>query len=538
MTTSTLTRNRLFDTWIPLREYASTTTTTTTTVSTHGHPEKGGRKLLSTRLSQFLVCPLFPLDKPKHALAIPEEVWRHVLEYLPLDAQREMNLRMVLVCRAFKDITLPLLYGQASINTTTSLQLLRDTLVNADLRWDHLRRIPYSTPGRWIVSLDISNLSLPTLAADTALSQMFPLAPLLEEVILNPLGSGMLSRRALKTLRDASSRLQVLKGLGVSSGDVERDQEIVNLLHVSSALEVLELVGGGFGDPDDETTPAGVLTTNLPPTRVGDHTIFLPHLHSLSVIAIPDSLVAAALYSATLPSLRTLNLTSYHSTPVDDQVLAAQALGIATTPTGGPGLIGGFPGPQSSLSSETSSSTAMFLETHGKHLASLTVRAPPDWPPLPFTPPTDILRSCPRLRDLAFVDGKSGYGSAAAGFEAERLLRFDMPEQPHPLQSITISRPEDALLSSLESALRPHKAPASTGSRRIPSSSSSPIANTRSTSLLPELMTVSFVSARWMKSSYSSGALNAGTSGGMRRWRACLRRFGVRVLDMDGRCEA
>lgn len=96
-----LVQNRLFDAWIPLREHAPTTITTTCVIAQR-HSRKDGRKFLSTRLSKFLVCPLFPLDRPKHALAIPEEVWRRVLEYLPLDAQREMNLRMVLVCRAFK----------------------------------------------------------------------------------------------------------------------------------------------------------------------------------------------------------------------------------------------------------------------------------------------------------------------------------------------------------------------------------------------------------------------------------------------------
>ncbi|KAG8993613.1 hypothetical protein FRB94_010526 [Tulasnella sp. JGI-2019a] len=528
-----LTQHRLFDAWIPLRDQPTTPSATTTIA--YGHSKKEGRKLLNTRLSRFLVCPLLPLDKPKHALAIPEEVWRRVLEYLPNNAQREMNLRMVLVCKAFKDITLPLLYCRVSINTTASLQLLRNTLADADLRWDHLRRIPYSTPGRWLISLDVSSLAVPTLVADTALTQLFLLAPLLEEVTLNPIGAGMLSRRALRSLLDANSRLRVLKGLGVCYGDAERDQEILNLLYVSSALEVLELVGSGFGDvDDDEIVPIDVPAVDIEPMDRHDIHLHLPALRSLSVIAIPDSPVAAALYSASLPSLRNLVLTSYHTHPVDDQVLAAQALGIATTPTGGPGLVGGFPGPQPTPSS--SSSTSIFLDAHGAQLTNLTLKAPPDWPPLPFTPPTTILSTCPRLHDLALVDGKSGHGSSAAGFEAERLLRFDMPDKPHPLQFVTISRPDDTLLSSLEAGLRPHKAP----SPRRPSlsSSSSPIANTRSTSLLPNLGMIRFTSVRWMKSTYSAGALNAGTSGGMRRWRACLRRFGVRVLDMDGRSEA
>lgn len=59
-----------------------------------------GRILLHTRLTQFLICPLLPLDQPKHALAIPEEIWRQVFRYVCPESRQ--GLLLASVCQAFK----------------------------------------------------------------------------------------------------------------------------------------------------------------------------------------------------------------------------------------------------------------------------------------------------------------------------------------------------------------------------------------------------------------------------------------------------
>lgn len=446
-------------------------------------------------------------------------------------------------------IILPLIYARPAISTPTSLFLITNTLLEADSRWDHLRRIPYSTPGRWIVTLDLSRLSCSypsKLAVDTALTQLFPLVPLLEELILNPIGSGLLSRRALRSLRDVNSmrgntrgRLRVLKGLAVvdrSDGEGERD--ILKFLAAMCELEELDITGTGFGESDvDGELPEMLSPVTSVSLLPGSSILSLPRLHTLGLLALPLSPIPTALCSIPLPSLRSLTLTSYHGTPLDDQALAAQALGIPT-PDGGPGFIGGFAGPQAT-SNRLANLTATFLEAHGGELTQLTLLASSDWPPVAFMPPATLLVMCPKLVNLSLLGGKMEQASHTI-----TSLRLTPPSARHPLRSVSLNRPDDALLKSLEACLRAKadspisQTPYRSSSRLVRSSSSSPIANTRSSSLLPHLTTVQFLSVRWLKSLYSSGALNTGTSGGMRRWRASLRLFGVKVFDMDGNCEA
>jgi len=196
-------------------------------------------------------------------------------------------------------------------------------------------------------------------------------------------------------------------------------------------------------------------------------------------------------------------------------------LGLPTQ-TGGPALVGGFPGPQNILPQSLELNfTSTFLQTHGSNLSRLTLLSAPDWPPVQFTPPKDLLVSCPILRDLALISQKH------SGSITSISLSLDPPVKPHPLRRVSLARPNEELLSSLESALR-----FNVTSSSVTPLGRSPIANTRQTSLLPSLSLVKFTSVRWLKLN-SDVALRAGTSGGMRQWRTVLRRYGVLVLDMD-----
>ncbi|KAG8901631.1 hypothetical protein FRB99_005191 [Tulasnella sp. 403] len=455
-------------------------------------------------------------------------------------------------------------YGHPTLTTQYALTSFRDTLTAADARWDELRRIPYSTPGRWVISLDISTITTPTtkarLAIDTALTQIFPVTPFLAELSLHP--TNILSRRALKSLKESCGmRLRSIKGLGIRDVDpflsaTAREDPVTDLLTCTPNLEVLHVVGQGFADIDDEQPDQQTTTTGTPPVL----SLSLEHLHELSLIATPISQVFITLLDTPLPALRSLTLTSYHSEAVDEQILAAQALGLPV-PDGGPGLIGGFPGPQPTFpipatnngtnDPSTPSFTSLFLKTHGQGLHKLTLVSAPDWPPMPFTPPRDLLITSPHLFHLFLIMEKN------TGSLGSPQLHLDAPPKPHPLRTISLTRPNEALLSSLEVALRttvtPPKQPMATTAAnqngltlaqalratgpstiylRGGSRLASPIANTRQTSLFPSLSTVKFTSVRWLKLT-SRGALNAGTSGGMRQWKSVLRRYGVRVLDMD-----
>lgn len=298
----------------------------------------------------------------------------------------------------------------------------------------------------------------------------------------------------------------------------------VTQLLTCTNLQKLEVVGGGVEDMDEPQSPE-VATKDIPGTI--PHT--LPQLRSLSLIAVtPHSPVFGVLLESSLPNLTKLVITSYHSEEIDEQVAAAQALGLPV-PDGGPGLVGGFPGPQQAApptdAFPLTTVTSLFLQRHGHSLRYLTLLSAPDWPPIPFVPPKDLLITCPNLVHLTLSNEKHGGSFGAPS------LKLDFPERPHPLTTITLSRPNETLLNSLDGMLRTNVTkPASPTNGRA--TIRSPIANTRQTSFLPHLSLVKFTSVRWLKLA-SRGALNTGTSGGMRQWKGVLRRYGVRVLDME-----
>src|SRR5258708_22308370 len=114
----------------------------------------------------------------------------------------------------------PILYFHIKLRRLTSLEILHNVLQSSDQQWDSLRRIPYSTPGRWIQSLDFTGIadSLTTRATklhtDTLLSDLFRFTPLLSSLALHPKIN--LSRRAMTAIAEGcGARLEVLKGLFV-----------------------------------------------------------------------------------------------------------------------------------------------------------------------------------------------------------------------------------------------------------------------------------------------------------------------------------
>ncbi|KAG8981307.1 hypothetical protein FRB90_007349 [Tulasnella sp. 427] len=519
-----------------------------------------GRVLLNMRNALLLICPLLPTKRPTHALSIPEEVWRQILEVVLGDIQllkqslagTEASLfvagaDLLSVCKAFKAALGPILYANPTISSQTSLLALRDTLVKADMHWDAIRRIPYSTPGRWITSLDVSSLSPSVLksrvATDTALTQLFHLTPLLTHLKLHP--KLVLSRRALKSLQEScGARLRSIKSLGVPDAESFKAaaatafvmaDPVTELLTWTPELQALEVVGGGIGDFEDDEAAEEEHDDEADDASEPRQLLSLPKLQRLSLIAIPRSPVFLALLKASLPSLVDLTLTSYRAEEVDEQVLAAQALGLPVDGQGGPGWVGGFPGPQLlPIPISSSASTSLFLQNHGEGLTKLTLLRAPDWPPIPFAPPRELLTTSPNLKFLHFINEKH------SGNLESPSIRLDPPLKPHPLTDLTLSRPNDDLLPSLEAILRKSSSnsnqnqstPVSGSPPRI-TFSRSPIANTRETSLLPHLATVHFTSVRWLKLA-SRGAQNTGTNAGMKQWKAALRRYGVKVVDMDG----
>lgn len=261
----------------------------------------------------------------------------------------------------------------------------------ADQKWDSIRRIPYSTPGRWVQSLDLSRLQFvgqaQALALDSALTNLFPLVPFLSRLSINP--SFVISRRALNALadKDGTEYLCNLEGLSyvLPLSRQTDDDPFVRLLRRCPSLEVLELIGQGPAPAELEFS-----FENGPELSEPFSPLNLPNLHMLSVLSMHSSPLLLALLNSPLPSLKKLTITPYHDIP--------------------------YP----------ASMTSRFIELHGRHLRSLNLLTLRFWPThLRPSPPT-LLPSCPSLYHLSL----------------ETPLTALVLNENHPLEILSIPRPD------------------------------------------------------------------------------------------------
>ncbi|KAI0040277.1 hypothetical protein FA95DRAFT_1599491 [Auriscalpium vulgare] len=422
--------------------------------------------------SSFLLLPLLPKRAPLKEL--PSEVWSKVLAYVVHNedddklegehkrTQLRARWNILLVCKTWRDVALPLLYFNVTIFTASALQAFVAHLNTSDQRWDSIRRIPYSTPGRWVQGLDVSAIA-PTSAAgtndvDALLTRLFPLLPFLTRLLLMP--QLLLSNRALHSLRskDGIERLKALRGLlrpvpkDLESA-MEPDDPLLELLRASSSLEQFEVVSPDNVPPDlpREAQPAGgdedrpALPVVLP--------LRLPSLKFIALLAVPVSPLFTTLLRTPLPALRHAMVTPYDDSP-------------------------------------TSSFTS-FLAVHGAGLSTLHVNTPKHWPTVDHPPAWPLLQASPELKHLV-VD-----------YPLPTLVV--PPGTTHPLQALTIPRPNQRFLRELE-ALLPR---------------------------LPKLAVVRAKNVRWLRRGVSGKALEAGVQGEMRDWRRRLGRKGVRLVDGD-----
>ena len=234
-------------------------------------------------------------------------------------------------------------------------------LQEADQKWDSIRRIPYSAPGRWIQTLDMESLHClspeDAFRVDEVLNRLFPLVPSLTRLILNPRTT--FSRRVFSafTYRDGIHNIRVLNGFQVPSSPQADGDSFVELLRACTRLEELEIVGTGI-DISDMSSELE-LPNEPPPTF---HPLHLPFLRKLAALSMPSSPVLFALLHSPLPALRHLTLTPYDE------------LSVPTT------LI------------------PRFLTAHGGDVTSLHLYTVKQWPTTRFPTPPTLLETCPRLR--------------------------------------------------------------------------------------------------------------------------------------------
>ncbi|KAI0320303.1 hypothetical protein OF83DRAFT_1214572 [Amylostereum chailletii] len=442
------------------------TTTETRTILLRPRP-------LARNPGSFTLLPLLPLRPPPKVL--PSEIWSHVLSFVVQDDDVELERlevedrrrvlrwrwKMLFVCKTWLDDVRPLLYASVHIFTLSSLDKFVTQLHHSEQHWDSIRRIPYSTPGRWVQAIDVSEVrsTIPAAAnsIDRLLTTLFPLLPFLENLTLSR--ELTLSKSATRSLRhkDGTERLRTLKGLRVSPhipefslGTPSVDDPTIELLQRCEQLQQLEVSNDVVVGPDQQTDldPDDLLSAF--PTAPA---LNLPRLQFLFIHVLYPSSVLSALLNTPLPALRHLMIT-----PFDD-------------------------GPNPAL--------ADFLSVHGAHLSTLHLATPKHWP-ITVQPRTlNVLRHCPHLKHLS-ID-----------YPLPTLIL--PPGMNHPLQVLTIPRPNTRFLQELER-------------------------------LLPRLAGLSVVRARnvrWLKSGMSGKALEAGVQGEMRDWRKRLARRGVRLVDGD-----
>lgn len=377
----------------------------------------------------------------------------------------------------------------------STLQKFVAHLSSSDQRWDSIRRIPYSTPGRWVQMLDLSEIVLvhskEMLSVDSSLIRLFPLLPFLTSLYLVP--EILLSNRVLAALqcKDGIGELRSLKGvtLSVPIGNAPvqplapSPDAVVRLLGNCPHMEQLEIACTDANSPELESVVDLDLrsfrdeaeVTVLPPP------LHVPNLRCLCLSSVPTDSLFLTLVHTPLPALRHLVIA-----PRGDR--------------------------------HTSQLSAL-LAAHGRSLISLRINTPRylstsigDAPPPP-PPPPPVLTCCPELHYLALdqqllpvlellepaQDGGGGDGSGSGSGSPH--------PQPHPLRVLTIARPNARFLREVE-ALLPR---------------------------LPSLRVVRARAVRWLRAGVSGKALEAGVQGEMHEWRRRFARRGVRLVDGDWR---
>ncbi|KAH7105117.1 hypothetical protein BKA62DRAFT_691724 [Auriculariales sp. MPI-PUGE-AT-0066] len=369
---------------------------------------------------KLLLVPLLPDSPPK--ITLPREIWERVLAHAVRGAYEVGHLKDPLprsqwcaelgtVCKTFSLIMPPLLFAHPVINSVPMLQALAAKAMDGDARWDNLHRIEYSTPGRWICSLDMANMSVADderLLFDSLLRLLIPLLPFLSSIHLN--SRIRLSRGAYASL--PRSRLRVFTGavfdaphLGPTApaGAVDSvrtmyrslQDPLVTFLRSCTALEELELVPPTKDDDESDEEdifpiPDGAEQENHDPLE-------MPQLRRLALLLKPDSPLVRLLARSCLPNLHHL-------------VLHAE---VATSTT--------------------------FLETHGTSLSALALFVPPKTVVPGY--PTHPLTSCPSLRHLILPS-------------SDISLHLE-GRQTHPLVTLSVPKPAAHLLTTLESGCFP-----------------------------------------------------------------------------------
>ncbi|KAG6851335.1 hypothetical protein H0H93_005733 [Arthromyces matolae] len=347
--------------------------------------------ILGPRSGKLLLLPL--LASTSSLKALPSEIWSEIVAYVLL-VQGTNGAGKLL-----REIALPLVYATVDLATILSLQRFQKQLHLAEQKWDSIRRIPYSTPGRWVQSLNLSELTCTGPAEafqiDSLLTSLFPLVPFLAHLSLNH--SVTLSRWAIASLGDRAEAVNIrsLQGINYKPSNSWQNDPFIGLLRNCVNLIELEMVWQGF-EPVEMDTDGG----DLPPNSF--QALHLPKLKTLSLLSMFNSPLMMAMLFSPLPCLRKLMLT-----PHDDIQYPVSLV-------------------------------SRFIQVHGKELQSLLLVTPKTLLTRLHPSPSTLLETSPHLRHLSLENP---------------VPPLILTTRSHPLQIISIPRPNPDLWQTLQAIL-------------------------------------------------------------------------------------
>ncbi|KAJ7664947.1 hypothetical protein B0H17DRAFT_1162725 [Mycena rosella] len=290
--------------------------------------------------SFFLVSLLPP---PKPVPALPSEIWSEIFEAAAVQAGFPALWSLLTVCKLFKELALPLLYARVEMSKIPTLERFAERLHSADQRWDSLCRIPWSTPGRWVQSLDLSRVEFvgrsQALLLDSLLVQLFPVV------------------HFLHGYRREAVNIRALEGISYIPSDYSVTEEpLTQLLRCCPNLEELEIIGQGLDPAEMLSSISHWLPASFIPLN-------LPHLQTLAILSVYSSPLLLSLLRSPLPALRKLTITPFEEVPA--------------------------------------AISSLFIATHGASLRSLLLFTPKSWPTRLHPSPQTLLCTSPALRHLS-----------------------------------------------------------------------------------------------------------------------------------------
>ncbi len=359
-----------------------------------------------------------------------------------------------------------------NLKKETSLRQLCESILRGERRWDSLKRIPQSIPGRYITSLDLSKLapnldhSGPSdyLLVNNCLTSILPLVPNLTSLKLpNDIGMGWSTLRAIQA-SSIASQLRTLEGLRLQQVlDGDGQDPVVSLLQEMPNLEVLGVTGLGSNDE-------GFDWYSVPSAQ---ELLDLPRLHTLILKGVKHGLFISNLVRSELPALRNLSISSYASLGNDE--------------------------------------TQPLIEAHGEKLVSLTFLPTSDWPAVQINPSPTVLSDCPNLVHLSNL--------TSACVPVPETFASDAVTSPHPLRKLTICRWSNST-SQANPAQRPDRVLTA-------------LYRNMST-IVPSLKTIRVENFTWLRRDLGRAAMETGVNGSLRKWSATFASHGVHVVDKDG----